>query len=699
MQSRQRRSLPSPLHVAAFASLLLLCSVVAGQEPESPDEIRGRAAPVDLSRIGASDLLWKSPDGLVPLPMGGLEIELTVTGVMVHGRISQWFHNPTDEVIEALYVFPMPEQAAVHHMELVIGERRIVSRIEERVQARRIYEQAKQSGKKAGLVNQQRPNLFTSEVANINPGEAIALTLEYYQELDYVDGSYALAFPLTFTPRFFPDAMKSGPAGASSVPMQSARAWAPDAGDVGDAMFANLAIGCAPFIDSAHPAAPYASITVHLDLGYPAKTIVSDSHAIQVTSEADRRIVRPATGVVVAGRDFLLRWEPRLGDEPRAVIFTEERQDGQYALMMLMPPEPGSTAGWGLPTETMFLIDVSSSMSGTSIRQARQALLSALDRLRPEDRFNIIRFNSDHDAFRNAFQQAEPANLDLARAWVRGLRAGGGTNIYPALMGGIAMLGESTSTRAQRLVFLTDGAVGNEQQLLAAVQERLGDTRLHTIGIGNAPNRHLMRKLAERGRGLCEFIPGGVDARNRITEFFERLERPVLTDVELVWDGIDVAEVYPARVPDLYAGEPLLLSVKVDGEFPAGRLSLGGHTRSGWLETTLSTVDGRAVGSGIALRWARARVASLMDDLAEGRDAAAVREDVLDVALNFGLVTRYTSLVAVDDVATAQGEARPAHMAGALPQGGTDGPLRLTLGLALSIVGLVLALVLLRIEG
>jgi Ca-activated chloride channel family protein len=340
----------------------------------------------------------------------------------------------------------------------------------------------------------------------------------------------------------------------------------------------------------------------------------------------------------------------------------------------------------------LFIIDVSGSMDGPSIKQARQALLAALDRLRPEDRFNMLKFNDDNESFRPEFQQATPEALESARSWIHGLRADGGTMIYPALLNGLLIMGESHSSRAQRIVFLTDGAIANEHEVLRAIVERLGETRLHVIGIGHAPNSYLMRKMASFGRGLCAFISTSGHVDNRISSFFARLDRPVMTDVQLEWIGIDPGEPYPGRPPDLHAGEPLTISTRLDELPPGGRLVLGGYTREGWIETEIEIDDRSFLGAGIALRWARAKVGSLMDSLHEGADPGAVRSEVVDLGLRFKLVTAYTSLVAVEEQPSAIGPARRMRMANALPSGGTDNPLRLTVGWLLVGAGLLLLL-------
>jgi Ca-activated chloride channel family protein len=666
--TRPAAAIRASTHPALTAALLATLLVAASPSPSYAQSAQGppggddaRAIPGD---VGAGELLWRGPSGWVALPVDDLQVRVRVTGVMVHGAVTQRFHNPTGQVIDVLFVFPLPDRAAVHAMEMRIGERRIRSVVREREEARREYEAAKSEGRKAALVEQLRPNLFTTAAANLNPGESIEIVLEYVEESRYRDGGFELSVPLSFTPRASPPARTAGGADGAEAP-----------GLPGDE-FA--------------PCVPRADLEVLLETGFPLDEVDSSSHRLSTESTgAGQLLVRPAEGEIVADRDFRLRWTPRLEAAPRAFTLVEERGDERFVLVLMIPPLPDSEAGFGLPTETLFVIDVSSSMDGPSIEQARRALLAALDRLRPEDRFNLLAFNHETAAFERRFVQAEEGALAEARDWVRGLVATGGTRIDLALMRGIELAGESRGTRAQRIVFLTDGAVGNEQQVLAAVAERLGDVRLHTLGIGQAPNSWLMRKMAESGRGLCEFISATEPAENRIDAFLARLDRPVATDLDLRWEGLEPRDVHPRTLPDLHAGEALVLSARLDATETAGSVSLSGYTRGGWIESA-APVATTAVGeTGIATRWARAEVEALMDSLHEGAPPFDVRRAVVDVALDHGLVTRFTSRVAVDDRPTALGPSREVRLAAALPRGGGDERRRARLGLALALCGLL----------
>jgi Ca-activated chloride channel family protein len=678
------RPIPCSVHAragrlaAALTLLLILVSVPpsteAQEEPTTVgagnDDPSAWGAPVALDEIGAGELLWKSERGLIPLPVLHVDVELTVTGVLLGGQVTQSFRNPTAKTIEVVYAFPLPGRAAVHRMEMRIGERIIRSVVRERRQARRTYEQAKASGRKAALVDRHRPNLFTTSAANINPGETVSVILEYLDEVDFEAGSFALMFPLAYVPRFAPDGSLDG----------------------ADELERAALLGRADFGSGS---VPTARIEVSLRPGVELEDVDSRSHEIRHARQGDVVVVRTVDERVPARRDFRLRWTPRLAGLPRPAVFAEQGDEGRYAMLMLFPPIPGSEAGLGLPTETLFVVDVSGSMAGPSIEQARLALVAALDRLRPDDRFNVLKFNDTSEPFRREFEYAEPVSLEAARAWVRGLEAGGGTEIHAALVRGLEMMGASRSSSAQRIIFLTDGAVADEGRLYTTITSGLGEARLHAIGIGPAPNAYLMRKMARFGRGLSLLVGDAGEAGNLIGPFLARLDRPVMTDLALEWDALAIDDAHPSRFPDLYAGEPFVLYGRIEDGAATGAIRLTGHTRAGWIETTAEPAVVSDRGSGIGTRWAQRKVEALMDSRYEGADPEGVRAEVIDTALAFGLVTEFTSLVAVEQTPTGLDESRRVHLTSALPQGGTDGPLRLVLGLALLATGAGL-LVLLR---
>ncbi len=628
------------------------------------------ADPQDPPAAGSGELLWKSARGFIPLPVVDMKVDLAVTGVMVRGTVIQVFRNSAPEVIEAVYLFPLPDGAAVDSMEMRIGDRRIRSVIEEKEEAKKTYERARGEGRKAGLVDQGRSNLFTTSVANINPGEEVTVTLRYLEEVVYRDGEFSLAFPLSITPRYTP----------------SGKGPSLDRGIEG------------LFVAPDHPLAPRAAIDVRIGGGVEVDEIRSASHSIHCEQEGSAWRVRLEGSPVVADRDFVLRWKVRGDESPSGTFFVEDREDGRYGLAMLLPPVPESRDGQGLPTETLFAIDVSGSMEGPSIDQAREALLKALDRLRPGDTFTILRFNQENELFSERFLSTSGASLDEARAWVRSLQASGGTEIGPALFRGLKMLADADPWPVQRLVLITDGAVNNEEELFTQVTSRLGKARLHIIGIGSAPNRSLVRRLAGFGRGAYEFIGSIEEIAARMDSFLRRIDRPVMTDLSLQWEGSAPPGSYPRRIPDLLAGEPLFVSVRLGASQDTSRAVLTGRTADGPIRLELGMEPAAPKGSGVATRWARAKVDELLEDLRRGADEAAVRPELISVAKRFDLVTRYTSLVAVEEFPSAVGPSTTRRVAGALPQGstlldgslpqtGTSGPLMTIVGLFLLLLG------------
>ncbi len=644
-------------------------AVAASTEPSPPT--------VDPRGVGAGELLCLLDGAYTPLPRGSTDVDITVAGIMVHATVAQTFTNPHPDVIEVLYVFPLPPRAAVHRMQMRIGARRIAARIQEREEAKQTYERAKRAGRKAALLDQERPNLFTIAAANIGPGESVAVVLEYVEELTYDDGEYSLRFPLTFTPRFIPtappdqvDAHRGGrPVGAVPVGVPDAARITP------------------PFIPTHDDRGMRASIRARVDPGFALERIECPSHDVRITSTDQVWDVQPSAGSVRADRDFLLRWRLAPGQQPQAALFLESHPrhpERRFGLLMVVPPEAASTTGRGMPTETLFVIDVSGSMQGPSIEQAREALLAALGRLRAGDRFNMLRFNDTSDVFGLAFVSAgDRALMERARAWVRALDAGGGTRILPALQRAVAMIAGGSPARQRRIILLTDAAVGNEQVVLQELHRGLGGARLHVIGIGRAPNSYLTREMAAAGRGLCSFIGDLSEAENRIDAFLARIDRPVLTNLELALQAgsreLALEDQAPQPLPDLHAGEPLMVSFRIangihesDPEHDL-TVTLRGETVEGPVALTAPARTPTDPRSGVALRWARARVGALMDDLNRpGRDASAmseVRAAILDLALDFQLVTAYTSFVAVEELPSVDGLARTVRMPNTLPSG------------------------------
>ena len=597
--------------------------------------------PMQLTEAKAGTLLVRGDDDLVtrPAPMLGTDVEITVTGLIARTVVTQYFHNPTDAWLEGIYVFPLPQNAAVDTLEVRIGERVIVGEIKERQEAKKIYEQAKAEGKKAALLEQERPNIFTTSVAGIHPQGTVGIRIEYQRELDYRDGVFSLRFPMVVAPRYIP---------GDAIPSFSGGSFAPDTDQVPDGSRITP-----PVADPGHGPINPVSLRARINVGV-AISASSPSHVIDVSKESQGVFeITPAQGAVPADRDFVLNWRPALGAAPRAALFTEVFDGEQYALLMVMPPDAAAASAAPLNREVIFVLDTSGSMSGTSFHEARSALRMALRRLNPADTFNVIAFSSQA---RQLFRQplaATAVNVAKAISSIEGLDAEGGTEMLSALK--LALRNSASGERVRQVVFMTDGAVGNESALFDYIRRHLGKSRLFTVGIGSAPNGYFMKKAAAAGRGSYTYIGTPEEVQEKMSALFTRLESPVLTDIKLHWQG-ELPESYPAPVPDLYAGEPLVVVVKAKD---LGRkLSITGMRSGKPWQQSVSLHDGIAR-AGVARLYARRKIESFSLNLSDlraelGYEEARkhLRQSIIETGLRYHLVTRHTSLVAVEDEST-----------------------------------------------
>lgn len=626
----------------AIITLLAGAALLAGTASGA-----GQASPQD-SEHGS---VWLRPDGSESY-REALQLEtdagFQVSGLIARATVRQRFRNDSDTWAEGLYVFPLPDDAAVDHFRLRIGERVIEGQVKERAAAKKTYEQAKQAGKRTGLVEQQRPNVFTTSLANIAPGETLVVEIEYQQTLVYREGAYRLRFPLVVGPRY------RSPYKAPPEDNGNPEADAP-------AVQTRTAL---PGIDVSP-----VSIRVDLDAGMALADITSAYHAIDIKqTAAGIYTVKLEDRQVPADRDFELAWRPVPDAQPRAVVFQEQRDGEAYALLSVFPPDLSALGQLNLPRDVIFVIDVSGSMHGASLEQARAALLLALERLPPQDRFNLIWFNHQSGALFPDVRPADDQNTREALRFVERLEADGGTEMLPALQRALDARLDHPA-RLRQVVFLTDGAVEDEAKLFALIRTRLGDTRLFTVGIGSAPNAYFMRKAARAGRGTFTFIGDKQEVQEKIEGLLSKLESPALVDIQVEVPGVSV-EVFPDPVPDLYLGEPV--TVLMRGHDPdAGVVIRGTYGDAPW-ETVAPLREGLEH-AGVRVAWAREKIAALMERRREAGDEAereSLRADVIETALTHHLTSRFTSLVAVDVTPVrAGGLLQTHHKQANLPRG------------------------------
>lgn len=628
------------------------------------------------------------------------EMAADVSGPVAEVTVRQIFRNDGPASAEAAYLFPLPPDAAVHAMRIRIGARVIEGVLKEREEARRTFETAQREGRRAGLVEQQRPNLFTTRFANVPAGASVSVELAFQSRAQRADGAYELSLPQVVTRRYVPDLKVA-------LDVSEEVVWRRFVEHLSDAaaidISQNAGVGDRDMRTGGHAL----DLMLRLKPGAALAEVASPTHAISVRAleadaEAPTYLVRFADEDQRAERDVVLRWRPEAEDDPAAAVFVEERPDGVYLLGQILPPSREAMVGRTPPRDVTFILDRSGSMHGEAMAQAKQALAEAIGDLAPRDRFDVIRFDDRYDRLFGRLTAAEPAVRDAALAVLADTEADGGTEMAAPLAAALAEAGDARALR--QIVFLTDGAVGNEVELFAMVARDLGEARLFTIGLGPAPNDWFLRKAAEFGRGASLRIADLGEAQSRMADFYRRIAQPALTDIALMTEGDAGAVIrYPARTPDLYAGEPIAFAMKLD-RMPDGLMLTG--ARDGRPFSLTVPQQAFQPAAGIARAWARDRIAALMDRLPLGAEEAAVREAVLETAFAHGLMSRWTSFVAVERrvIAPAQDAALDPKDAAAQPlQLGlaVSGPAtalgldrRAAIGLGLMLTGLLLFLLL-----
>lgn len=635
----------APILHSLLGLLLLLTSISfiqaqpqIGREQNRPiDNLK-----VDPDKPGEGVMIPRGVRNPAPIPLKQTDVKMSIFGFVASVDVEQTFVNSLSEKIEAVYIFPLPTNAAVDDMEITIGKRKIRGEIKTREEARREYEQARDTGNRAALLEQERPNTFITAVANIDPGSQIVVKIHYTERIAYDDGGFRFAFPMVVAPRYIPTDMQVKDGKLRRLPNPVPANPVTDADKI---VPPNLAVGTRP-----------GNITLTLDLeaGFPIKKINSITHQIKsdkVTASHYR--IQLARLDEIPNRDFVLEYKIA-GEQPEAVVMQSSDQQGDgYFLMMAAPPSDFKIKDI-VAREMIFIVDTSGSMNGLKMEQAKNAMRACLRGLNPQDDFNIIRFSSDFQPMWPKAQSVNQVNINTADQFVNNLRAVGGTEIYAPLMHVLqtnkAMPGQPVKPRT--IVFITDGQVGNEAQILEAVKQNLGQTKIFTFGIDSAVNEYFLRKLAEIGQGTAEFIlPTQQDFEVVINRFQSRISAPMLTNLAIDWGQMQVSDFYPNPVPDLYVNQPIFITGKFKAAgtreqvFIKALSAVGLSSLPVLIDTGANNIRFRAVSS----LWARAKVEQLSNRLIETPNNPALKQEITDLGLKHKLLTQFTSFVALEE--------------------------------------------------
>jgi len=563
-------------------------------------------------------------------PLKHTEVKAAVSGFLSRVTVTQDFENPFENKIEAVYKFPLPQAAAVDDLTMQIGERTIKGKIMRREEAQKAYDDAKQLGKIASLLNQERPNIFTQQVANIMPGQRIRIRISYVETLKYEDGAYEWSFPMVVGERYIPN---------SDLPdndqqADSSRITPPRATRAGHDI----------------------SLELQLNAGVPIQSLNSETHETEVERTGNNSaMVRLKDQATIPNKDFVLKYQVA-GDAIHDAILAHRTDRGGFFTLILQPPQRVSAEDV-MPKELVFVLDTSGSMSGFPFEKARETLLLALDNLYPHDTFNLITFAGETRILFPDPVPATPENVKKAKKLLGSAGTDGGTEMMTAIK---AALEPSDSQQHVRIVcFMTDGYVGNDMQIIDEVQKHQ-NARVFAFGIGSSVNRFLLDNMAAAGRGDVEYVGLNDDGAAAAQRFHQRVRNPLLTDISIDWGGLAVADVYPKRIPDLFGAKPVVVTGRYNAP-GSGTIKLKGNMAGNPFtrEIQVTLPETMALHDVLAPLWARARIDGLLSEDYLGALKGQMRDDlkntITQLGIEFSLMTQFTSFVAVEEVTVTDG--------------------------------------------
>lgn len=586
----------------------------------------------------------EDPD-LDQLPLKSTSAEVKVVGVIADVLVTQGYKNEGKKPLEAIYIFPASTRAAVYGMKMTIGKRTLVAKIQERGEARRQYEQAKQEGKSASLLEQHRPNVFQMNVANILPGDVIQVELKYTELLVPTDGIYEFVYPTVVGPRY-----SNQP--AADAPLSER--WVEN-----------------PYLHQGESPTYSFHIDVHLAAGLPIQNIICPSHKVDIRYDGSSGASIKLDPSEKAGgnRDFIMKYQ-LAGTKVQSGLLLFEGEKENFFLLMLQPPKRVNLREIP-PREYIFIVDVSGSMHGFPLEMSKKVLKDLIGNLRPSDQFNVILFSGGSSVMSEQSLPATSENIRQAIHLIDRQRGGGGTELHPALKRALSMVRSEGFSRT--IVIATDGYVTVEEEVFDLIRKNLGDANLFTFGIGSSVNRHLIEGMARVGMGEPFVISKPEETQGKAEKFRRMIESPVLTRVRVDFGKFEVYDVEPLSIPDLFAERPVIVFGKWRGR-PTGEITLQGITSNDPYVNKMDIRKVKPLKSNGALQylWARHRIA-LLSDYNNLRNNTERVKEVTQLGLTYNLLTAYTSFVAIDtEVRLIDGQAVTIKQPLPLPEGVSD---------------------------
>lgn len=643
--------------ITAFLSALIMIGISSGT---AFTETSQPIIPME-QEITQGALRVEMDAEIVECPLKHTDVKANIAGFIARVTVTQTFHNPYDEKIEAVYVFPLPHTAAVDDMTMTIGERRIVGLIKRRAEAQAIYQEAIQQGKTASLLEQERPNIFTQSVGNIQPNDEVRIEISYVDVLDYDMGTYEFHFPMVVGPRYIPGTATSkkpelpdelkGKVGESEAPLDAPSDGADPSGTGVSAdtdRVPDASRITPPVLKPGYRTAHDISLAVSLDAGVPIQDIQITNH----TAAVERAGATGATAVLspadsIPNKDFVMKYAVA-GKKPEMAVLAHATAPEQGYFMLMIQPKLDAELAEAPPREIVFLVDTSGSMSGAPTKKVKETMHHFLRRTKPNDTLQVITFASWAVKLFKKSVPATQMNIEHALNLTQQVQGGGGTEMLQAIK---LVLNEPIDPERVRIVvMLSDGYIGNEAEIIAEVDKRAGDQiRFWAIGIGSSPNRYLIDGVAKHGGGMAKVLELNTDPGPLVAEIADRIHRAQLAKIKIDWNGLSVYETYPRRIPELWAGRPVIMF----GRYGAGgskEIQLSGSAEGKPLKYKLHVTlpDAQPTHDVLSKAWARKKIEDISAQL-YAADASEIIEEITDIALNHRLMTQYTSFVAVDE--------------------------------------------------
>ncbi|MEK7467103.1 MAG: VIT domain-containing protein [Planctomycetota bacterium] len=584
----------------------------------------------------------------VMLPLSAVGMKARVSDRVARVTVTQTFQNPFSDALEAVYIFPLAGGSAVSDFEMRVGKRVIKGAVKERQEARASYQKAMQEGKRAALMEQERDDVFTVSCGNIPPGETVTIVIQTAERLPFFDdGMTELRLPVVVAPRYIAGTLVDGEPTGDGV--ESDTDSVPDASRITPP---RLAEGFDPKV----------ALGIEVELltaGEELRDVACTQHATRTSLGLEKVAIRLSSEDEPLDRDFVLRWRVASASLRTTCLSWKDDKGRRFAMLSVVPPKRDGFLG--LARDVVFVLDRSGSMEGIKMASAARSCSMLLQTLGPRDRFSIVAFDSSTSWMDRQFTWADDAGLSRGDAFLRTISADGGTDLAPALTEALDVVGQrrETAGRSPVVVILTDGEVGDESGILRILQHKLGDARTFTIGIDTAVNSGFLKRLASLGGGTSSFVTPGGDLEDALRSVGREIGQPLVTDLSIADSGLEADSVAPARIPDLFAGRASAAhfvptsatTVRVTGRFSDGRA---------FDQTVpIHEIDQPALAS----LWARARVADLEDNFRIHPEMQAdLKSQIVRIACEHTLLTRFTAFVAVDHAEIANPSGRARHV-------------------------------------